>query len=272
MKLMAMIVFYNPDSRAISNYNNLKNCKYFDKVYVYDNSSNLTSIDIDEHIEYDTCNKNMGIAYALKRGLDYAVKNSYDYILTLDQDSIFNFDDMPEIIKHLEKHISDNTGIVALNYNDKFKSNKDEIFVKTIITSGNFINVSNYKLIDGFNTDLFIDYVDYDLCRQFYYKNKKIVLLPKFSIKQTIGNPIYKKFLFLNIKCMNASLVRYYYRFRNLTYCYRRNKKFYFKLLIKENITILFTKLYEENKKEKLAMIKKGKKDGKKGVLGPYGG
>ena len=91
MKLMAMIVLYNPDINAINNYENLKKSKYFDKVYVYDNSIDSSILIMDEHIEYETCNKNMGIAYALKNGLNYAVKNGYDYVLTLDQDSIFNF-------------------------------------------------------------------------------------------------------------------------------------------------------------------------------------
>ena len=105
MKLMAMIVLYNPDINAINNYENLKKSKYFDKVYVYDNSIDSSILIMDEHIEYETCNKNMGIAYALKNGLNYAVKNGYDYVLTLDQDSIFNFDEMPQIIKYLESFV-----------------------------------------------------------------------------------------------------------------------------------------------------------------------
>ncbi len=272
MKLMAIVVLYNPDDKAIINYNKLKNCNSFDKVYVFDNSDNKSDIELDDHIVYNCINKNMGIAYALKSGMEYAISNDFDYVLTLDQDSIFPFDEMENIKKHLVNHINDNTGIVALNYNHKYNSKNDEMTIRNIITSGNFINVSSYKEIDGFNNDLFIDYVDFDLCRQFYYSNKKIILLPYISIKQTIGNPIYKKILFIKIKCMNASLIRYYYRFRNLTYCYRNNKRYFFKLLIKENITILLTRLFEENKKEKLKMIKKGKKDGKKGLLGPYGG
>ena len=270
MKLMALIILYNPDSNALNNVKRLVESKYYNLVYVLDNSNNDNLIKEDNHVIYKCYHKNMGIAYALKDGLNYSLVNNYDYCLTLDQDSIFPFEKMGDILPHLEKHLCLNTGIVALNYNDKYKSKKDEMYLKMIITSGNFINIKNYKEIDGFNEELFIDYVDYDLCRQFYYKKKKIVVLTNISIKQKIGNPIYKRILFFKLKSMNASTIRYYYRFRNLLYCYKNNKKFFFKNLIKENITILIMRLVEDNKKEKLQMIKKGKKDGKKGLLGPF--
>ena len=271
MRILGIIVLYTPDKDALNNLDNLINSKYIDKVFIADNSA--TKLDLYESnskVSYNFYSENRGIAYALHDGMEYAKANDYDYALTLDQDSKFPYDSFDSIKSYLDKYLNTKTGIVALNYNNKYKSKNGELKLKYIITSGNFINVKAYKEIDGFNRELFIDYVDFDLCRQFYYKKYDIVVLTNYSLIQTIGNPIYKRFLFVKLKSMNPSLIRYYYRFRNLTYCYKRNKRFYLKNKIKEGITIWIMLLCEKDKCKKLKMIKLGKKDGKRGILGPY--
>lgn len=270
MKILASIVLYNPDDKALNNLNNLNKCDYFDKIFISDNS--LTELDKANCHDaiYHFYNKNMGIAYALRDAMNYAIENDYDYVLTLDQDSIFPFDKMKEIYEYLVNFKETNVGIVALNYNHKYNSKNEIKKVKMIITSGNFINVDNYKKIDGFNENLFIDYVDFDLCRQFYYKKIDVLVLTKYSLIQTIGNPIKKNGILSKIKIMNPTLVRYYYRFRNLKYCYKKNKIFYLKNNLKEHITIIIMLIFENNRRNKLKMIKKGKRDAKNNKLGSF--
>lgn len=270
LKLFAVIVFYNPDKKAFDNLSNLKKCPYFDKVMIFDNSDNKNDCDLYNDVIYVNFGENKGIAYALSYAMQYAIDNNYDYVLTLDQDSIFPYDKMKIITEKLNNAIYQRIGIVALNYNNKYKSNKDVKFINSIITSGNFVKVSAYKMIEGFNEELFIDYVDFDMCRQMVSAGFSIMLLTKISIIQTIGNPIIKRFLFKKIKVMNPSCIRYYYRFRNLKYLKMKNFRFYFFKNIKEHFSVILMLLYEKNKMEKISMIRKGKKDAKVGVLGKY--
>ena len=96
------------------------------------------------------------------------------------------------------------------------------INVKTWITSGNFININQYNKINGFKEELFIDYVDFDLCHQFYKKNIKIGVIPNIKIQHQIGKPITKMFLWRKFNCMNHSPIRYYYRYSRIIQSIRR--------------------------------------------------
>ncbi len=276
IKLLVSIVLYNPTDNFYANFHTLAKKDFYSKLMIVDNSNNSNEklvrncINNEIDINYLAYNENKGIAKALKDVMDYAKNNKYDYVLTLDQDSIFPFDKYLEIEEILLENLNKNIGIVALNYNNRYKSDSKYIYIKKIITSGNFINVKQYEQVDGFDEKLFIDYVDFDLCYQFYKKNIKLILIPSINIEHTIGDPIYKRMLFIKIKSMNHSPIRYYYRYRNELYCYKKSRRFFLKSHIKEHINILLMLIYEKNKKEKMKMIKRGKKDAKIKKFGPF--
>ena len=129
----------------------------------------------------------------------------------------------------------------------------------------------DYQKIEGFKEELFIDWVDFDLCEQFYSIGKKVGYINEVSLLHTMGNPESHNLLGKTVTALNHPLIRYYYRYRNGLYLYKRNKKF-FKKKYKHDIIIDRIKilLYEKNKHAKFKMIRRGRKDAKRNILGPY--
>lgn len=270
VKILAGVVLFNPDSSVFENIKKIVNIPEIDLIFIYDNSnySNESKIVEDKKIVYYSEYDNKGIAYALKKIMSYAIANKFTYVLTLDQDSVVsNLNGIKELLS-----CNSDYAILTLNYNKKYNSSKPVKNVKYVISSGNFINVEKYKQIKGFNEDLFIDYVDFDLCYQFHEIKSKIGVCVKYFMQHTIGTPMVKKIAFLKIKSFNHSPIRYYYRYRNELYCFKRSRLFFLKLHIKEKIRIILMLIVEKNTNEKMKMIKLGRKDAKKNKLGKYDG
>ena len=273
MKINAVIVLYNPKDEFLSRYQEMSS--FFDTLYFVDNSTKVNESLVKEltkikNVKYVPLNGNKGISYALNEGMSHSLIDNPNYILTMDQDSRFPVERIDDVRKILEENINSDYGIISVNYN----SNETDLNIREVpwwITSGNFINVRIYKLLpQGFNVGLFIDGVDQDFCHTIKMAGYKIGLIPGISLDHQIGNPVYHRILWKKFSTFNYPLFRYYYLFRNYYYLYRQDKKFYKKDYIKikyfQPFKILF---YEDNKKAKFRAAKLGKKDAKKGLLGP---
>lgn len=272
-KVCGLVVVYNPSDDVYSNLDSYKSL--VDKLYVLDNSDfkNYTfilNIQNDGKIVYVDLKSNQGIAKAQKIGMSLAINDGFDYCLTMDQDSIFPSDDFPKIVAYLNDEKFDDYGIIGLNY-DRRNRYTGLKAVHDIISSGNFINISNYKLIDGFREELFIDWVDFDICEQFNSVNKKIGMIGDIFIEHKIGNPIKIKFFGKTFFAMNHSPIRYFYRYRNSLYLFKKNKsfykKYYYKSIFFDIAKVVF---FEDDKILKLKMIFRGRKAARKGILGKY--
>lgn len=272
MIIDGVVVLYNPEDKVIEN---IKSYQLFcHKLFVMDNSISyneklIKELETYQNIIYVSLNGNKGIAKALKEGMELSIKDNADFTLTMDQDSIFPSDKIDIVKDYLNKY-SNEYSIIGLNFN----SNSTEaklVEEKFLLTSGNFIKNKDYQKIKGFKEELFIDWVDFDLCEQFYSIGKKVGYINEVSLIHVMGNPESHYLLGKKVTALNHSLVRYYYRYRNGLYLYRQNKKF-FKKKYKHDIIIDRIKilLYEKNKCQKFKMIRKGRKDAKRKILGPY--
>lgn len=277
IKLGGVVVLYNPEDNIYDNI--ITYSPIVDHLYICDNSDIkneelLRKLKNNDKITIIDMNGNQGIAKALKIGTKKCLESDFDFCLTMDQDSIFPIDKIEDIKKILSIENIDEYGIIALNYNKSNTVDGTELIdTKIWITSGNFINLKNYKLIDGFKEELFIDLVDFELCEQFNKIGKKIGYISNISLNHRLGDPIKKRFLFLKFTCTNHSPLRLYYRYRNTYYLYHKNKQFY-RDLYKHEFHIVKYKIlfFEDNKFQKLKMMKKGVTDAKKSILGKYKG
>lgn len=275
MKIAGTVVIYNADESVINNI-----LSYYDIVevlFVCDNSTIanerlLNRLYALPKVRAIPMGGNRGIAAALASGLRAARETGCDYCLTMDQDSIFPTDKTDIIKNYLSAPDADDYGIIGLDFNNPAEEHSLKE-VKFLLTSGNFINMKNYAQINGFMEELFIDYVDFELDEQFFNLGKKLAYITGVSLVHTIGNPITKKFFGIKFTCMNHSPVRYYYRFRNALYLYRRNKKFYGERY-RHDLFIDIPKviLFERDKLKKLKMIARGRRDARAGRLGEYKG
>lgn len=273
VRIGACTVIYNPDEQVI---NNIKT--YFDKVnvcVVVDNSEKKNIVcellKNTPKITYIDMHGNKGIAAALNRGIEFLQKKDIDYVLTMDQDSKFPKQYYEKIINLVEKY-GNEYSVVGLNYNYSSKELNDEIVeAQYWLTSGNFVKITDFNKIGKFDEELFIDYVDIEYGYKLYKNNLKLCYLKNFSLEHEIGNPIQINLFGKKFFAMNHNAIRYYYRYRNSYYLYKKDKIFFKKEFFKEIfVNIPKMMIYERDRRNKIKMIYFALKDAKSKKMGKY--
>lgn len=266
-------VLYNPNESVLTNLNSYSN--FVDVSVVVDNSDTKNeisqSLKNDPNFIYIDMDGNKGIAAALNKGIEYLNSKNIDFALTMDQDSLFPTKYYQDIMKLVNKYKTDYS-VIGLNFNQENGGLDEIIEVPYWITSGNFVNISDFMSVGGFMNELVIDYVDFELGYKFKKNGFKICYLKNFSLKHTIGNPIEIHLFGKTYYAMNHSPIRYYYRYRNAYYLYhfvdrQFFKKEYYKEMIVNTLKML---IYEKNQKVKFSMIRKGIQDAKCKKMGKF--
>lgn len=268
-KISGIVVLYNPDKSVYKNIDSY--IDFVDKLYILDNSETPCfdkSFFSQNKIQYLPFNVNLGVGYALKKGMSLSINDGYDYTLTMDQDTMFENIDNDEIKKVLSRDDLKDVAIFAFDTENKYKGIVS--YINKAITSGNIIRNNLYSELKGFQEELFIDYVDFDLCEQVVSAGYKIISVPYGKLIHTIGSPKSVRFAFIKINSFNHNPIRYYYRYRNCFWLYRRNKSYYFRFYIKEIINLLKMLLCDDRRVEKIKMIILAYKDAKENKLGKF--
>ena len=259
-------VLYNPNESVLTNLNSYSNC--VDVSVVVDNSDTKNeisqSLKNDPNFIYIDMGGNKGIAAALNKGIEYLDSKNIDFALTMDQDSLFPTKYYPNILKLVDKY-KEEYSVIGLNFNQENGESDERIEAPYWITSGNFVNISDFMSVGGFMNELFIDYVDFELGYKFKKNGFKICYLKDFSLKHTIGNPIEIHLFGKTYYAMNHSPIRYYYRYRNAYYLYHFVDRQFFKKEYNKEMIVNTLKMliYEKDRKVKFSMIRKGIQDAK---------
>ena len=262
MKLGACVVLYEHAAEKINTY--VPFCTFTVAVDNGDNSASLPEV-----LHYISMEGNKGIAAALNAGVEYLASQGCDAVLTMDDDSAFPADDAEAILSIVKEKLGE-YGIVGLNFN-QFPEEKTDSLIdcNCWLTSGNIVSVDAWRAVGGYREELFIDYVDFDFCNRLRKAGYKVGYLRDYSIAHTIGNPIEFHLFRKKYHAMNHSVIRNYYRFRNARFLSKEDPKAFEKEYLKEVFWQLPKMLlFEDNRKEKLSMIKQGLKDGRIGKLG----
>ena len=266
MKVLAGIVLYNPEiGRLQENIDAIY--QQVDSVLLIENGSSNTDyrkqLKKYDNLLYIDNHASKGIAYALNQICGYAYTHDYEWALTLDQDSVAT----PGMVETYKGLVNDNIGIIGCYIEDRnYKEPNQERYegtfgVPCVITSASFTNVKAWKDCGGFDNEMFIDFVDTDICYSMRKAGYKIMitfhtkLIHEVGIKTTIKYiPLIKR-----LQVENHNSIRKYYRERNLIYITRKHKDFYmkiaFRILIKDIAAVV---LYEHNKLPKLWAMAKG--------------
>lgn len=272
LKIGSCTVLFNPDRDVISNVETYKNL--MDVCVIVDNSDNKNEVskyfEEDSSYIYINMHGNHGIAAALNAGIEYLHSVNMDMALTMDQDSLFPTPDYSSIYQLIEKY-KDEYSLIGLDVN-KVDPSQEIVSVPYWITSGNFVNISDFYLAGKMNESLFIDYVDFDLGYRFKKAHLKIGYLSGYCITHTIGNPIPIHVLNKTFYALNHSPIRYYYRYRNAYYLYHYVDKEFFKKEYRREMfgSLIKMFIFEKKRNEKIKMIKKGLSDAKKRRLGKF--
>lgn len=278
MDVSAGIVLFNPDIKRLSENINaiIVQCAH---LYLVDNGS----INIDEIFnlleEYDKsklsliCNeKNLGIATALNQFTMAAQKDGYEWILTLDQDSV----SPSNIMEEFEKYITyQNIGMLCpviydRNKGEEIKTKESYSEINECITSGSLLKIEAWNNIGGFDQNLFIDGVDFDICYRLRQYGYKILCIQSVVLLHELGCIEYHQFLFWKVLVKNHAAFRKYYIARNIIYIAKKKRKKFLivKGLLQEIKMFGIVVLYEEDKLNKSKSICRGIYDGFKGKIG----
>lgn len=277
--ICAGIVTYNPDCERL--YKCIEAIiNQVDSVIIVDNNSN-NKREIFEITRYfkEKCafilnHENLGLAKAMNQEAQEAYKRNYKWILTLDQDTICS----QFLIELYEKIMRYNSvGMITCNsiYNkndiferpdEAIKEKIDVVEIDRCITGGSLLNIEAWKEIGGFDEQLFIEWVDYDICAALKRSNYKIYNLNYEGIFQIGGKPSEKKIFGKKIIYSSYSGMRRYYQIRNCIYFlrkYRKTGQVSYRWIVRWIWTYFkITILYEEKKMEKIIMLIKGIRDG----------
>lgn len=272
MRIGAVVVLYNPGEDVRDNIETY--LPFVDRLVAADNSTGpnetVASIGSEEKVDVIDMGGNMGIAAALNAGCERLAGLGYDIALTMDQDSKFPLAQAPEIAAEVERLIDD-YAIVGLNFNATSHGEEEITVPRYWLTSGNFLSLAAFERVGGFNEDLFIDYVDIEFDHRLSEAGMKLCYLNGYSLEHKIGNPIPIRLFGRTFYAMNEPPIRCYYRYRNSRYLYGTDKDFYrdkYRSEILVNIPKVL--LFEPDKKRKMQMIRRGLRDGARGILGPF--
>lgn len=272
MNILTGVVTFNPEINRLRE--NLNTIIVQDTdILIFDNGSkNFTDVaNLASDMGCKVCytKKNKGIAYGLRYIMDYAVKYHYDWVLSVDQDSILNKD---LIKKYSEYTNNPKIGAMTCDIRDRnfreiskqaFEEGKHPVrFVQKCITSGCFMRVSAYIATRGYDVDMFIDFVDFDICYALLRAGYQIIKIPFEGLLHEDGNGENVSFLGKNYIMYHKSAWRRFYMMRNKIYLARKYPEIQssFSTMIHCLYEIFLVFIYEEDKFAKL-------KNGLRGIL-----
>ena len=157
--------------------------------------------------------------------------------------------------------------LVDRNYDIDWDRSIEVNDVNECFTSGFFLKCEAYLKTSGYNTELFIDYVDYDICYKLLEQGEKISRIEYPGILHEYGNSECRRFLWKKIIVTNHPCWRKYYMVRNDIWMSIQHPDYVKKVSVYHRISALILKsiIYEKDKRRSLIFIAKGIIDGKKG-------
>lgn len=264
IKLAGVVVLFNPSEDVVHNINSYIN--YIDCLYIIDNSPSndfmgkMQHINQNEKINYLFLNGNNGVGPAINIGARLADEHGYEWLLTMDQDSRFN--NVIEMINYIKNDRQSHLVGIYSPFHDtgtRVRAKEDITYEKTLMTSGNIINLNIYFKVGGTDEIFFIDCADHDLCLTINEAGYFVKRLNFCTLKHALGNDI----VIINGKeITNHSPFRRYYMTRNTLYLVEKHifkstrySLKYFRSFLGNTLSCF---LYEDQKIKKLGYISLG--------------
>lgn len=237
-----VIVTYNPDVKQLEEkIEQLVKCS--ENIIIVNNGHSLELFQFPQS-QVINLDKNMGIAYAQNLGAKFLRDKSIEKIFFLDQDSdiseeffyqmLLTWDEVQQIDSHLgmlsprviDKNFKTTQKLTILNssgMNQSVFTGKHSIIKDTFpISSGILVATDVYFAVGGETSELFIDFVDYDLNLKLKSSGYNIYSTNNAAIYHSIGKKTVRNFFGKKIYPTNHAIFRDYYFVRNAIYLSRK--------------------------------------------------
>ena len=205
---LAIIVFY-PTKNELDRI--IDYLETFENIFVYCNSPltfNLSNHDVfksEKIIKFGNGN-NDGLSKAYNLIINFCSINNIKYLMLLDQDSIYPLNSNSSLYFLEDNPPPSDAALITSRKIPKSLKNKykfnllndlGKIHFKKVnntINAGSVIDISKINKIGGYDDDLFLDKVDFDICRTIKYNKLNIYEMSDFYIFHDVGIPKIKKF------------------------------------------------------------------------------
>jgi rhamnosyltransferase len=257
MKIAAVVILYHPTESTIANIKSY--CDEVDKVYIFDNTGNVSVIKDDlqflPNVDYHNMGTNAGIPKVLNDASQLAIQEGFDWLLTMDQDSKFLETSLTKYIQCFSQFehketvamfgTSNKRGAISSTTACQFEENI------CLMTSGTLLNLALFNTIGDFDEALFIDCVDHDYCIRSMLAGYRIIRFSNIFLQHELGRFVFAasiKTLFLIKKKKEVHPpIRLYYMIRNMLYL---TKKFE-----ADNLPVVKQLKYDVFSKVKIALL-----------------
>lgn len=275
--VLAVVVTFNPEQALASHLAALR--EQVAHVVVVDNgSTDLESVRA-------ACNRtgcrliangrNVGVAAALNQAVAEAFACGASWLATFDQDSLVPPGAIGTLLALASDHPRrDTVGIVSMSHRDRGTGKPYHVpsevieqgpnwrMLRTTITSGSLVRTEVLRQIGGFESRLFIDFVDHEFCFRMRRHGWSVLEAADVTMSHTLGASRVHSFLGRDLVLTHHSAQRRYYMTRNQLEVYCRNLFFDprwalrgLSYLVGHTAVVL---LVEEQRAAKLAAVAQG--------------
>lgn len=294
----AVVVTFQPDDYVQARLLHL--VQQFSRVIVVDNGSaghtraSLSRL-AEEHVLTIIQNStNLGVAEALNQGLAEAWRAGYRWAVTFDQDSEPSDTFVSELLTELGKHDTSSVALIgprilgaSVEYESKWLApsllsplafrrlacSDKPSEVTAVITSGALTNIESWRVLGGFDSGLFIDYVDTEYCLRARRNGYKVLVCCQAELRHNLGQRRHVRVLGRTFAPTFHSAYRHYYIARNRVHVARRHARavphWYIADLAKSVYVALLVLFAEDNRYWKFRGAVLGTLDGFRGHRGP---
>lgn len=222
VSLSAGVVSYEPSESLVALCSSLvaQGCR----VRVVDNGSSTSTAVLAacEQAGADVVRlgSNTGVSGALAVLLDGAEGD--EWLLTLDQDSSVP-DDFVGVLAGSTAAVDPRVAVIGPLVRDELTGEvlqgdpaaRTAYDVVGVITSGSLCRTSALREVGGIRADLFIDYVDWDLCLRLRAAGRRVVVEPSAILLHTLGATRTHRVAGVGVSASHHSADRHYYKYRN---------------------------------------------------------
>ncbi len=280
-RIAGVVVLYRPGADLMENI-----ASYLDQVeilFAVDNSEHGAR-DVAETLQqtgkvvYIANGKNLGVARALNVGAQLALEQGFDFLLTMDQDSRAASDMVGTMLACLGTRNAGDVGIIA-----PFHATKPGMApageeacreVLTAMTSGNLLNLAAYRAAGPFLDELFVDFVDIEYCLRLRGRGFRVIRANRAVLEHHVGHMLKVSMFSRDFRLTSHNPLRKYYKTRNRFVVTHRYEGAYPAFCRADRIRffleLLRLILFENDKREKLAMMCRGYADYRRGKLGKF--
>ena len=220
---------------------------------------------------------NRGVAAAYNQGARWAREAGCEWILIVDQDSRPTENLVAELQAAQAAHfLPESVAVVGpiagVQRDDRRCAGKRWARRRLVISSGSLINLDVWKRAGGFRADYFVDMVEAEYCLRVGSMGYRVILACRATLHHRIGLPTYHTRLGLTVSTSNHPAWRRYYLMRNRwrtwrTYWRQAPAWVAFDVFGHVRDTIKMA-LLEDDRRAKLAAVRRGLRDGMRGRHG----